>query len=221
MSRGLRHKYTRTLAGRCIMTVSHLPPGARSTPPRLWQCVAAPRSAAPTPARVRNGGCRRHGLQQCESNRIALPQSPAPLIERILSDPALTTERPCSLSTGLLFGDQLAPIPTSLLPHPSSIQPLRPFRKGGSQGAYNHRHSEGGRHFDVSRPLLCFGNLRPSTLPLREVATIGHLKSFPACRPTARVTREEIEGLNVILVRVGPADTVAGGLCASGRTSKR
>jgi hypothetical protein len=45
------------------------------------------------------------GVVPVEFNRISLPQSPAPPIERPLSDPALPTERPGLLPTGLLFGD--------------------------------------------------------------------------------------------------------------------
>ena len=109
------------------MTVPHPAPGGGWLHPRRWRCATAPRFAAPTPARSPEWWSLAGAVSSNANCTVsALPQSPAPLVERILSDPALATERPGLLPTGLLFGDQLAPVLTSLLPHPSSIQPLRP-----------------------------------------------------------------------------------------------
>ena len=119
------------------MTVPHPAPGGAWPHPRRWRCATAPRSAAPVPARSPEW---RRPPAPSPAARIPpyhLPQSPAPLVKRILSDPALATERPGLLPTGLLLGDQLAPITTLLFSHPSRIQRSGLRRKGGSQAAYH------------------------------------------------------------------------------------
>src|ERR1700693_119095 len=52
MSHGFRHKYTRTLAGRCIIPARPPAPSATSSPPLGCLCAAAPRSSAPVRVRI-------------------------------------------------------------------------------------------------------------------------------------------------------------------------
>src|SRR6185437_8174733 len=123
--------------------------------------------------RRRHLRARRLGLQHREAHRLLLSQPLPPLIERMLADAALATERSHLLPARLLLAQQLAPILPPGILHSSNMSAEPPRWKSGSSAAYDGSIYVSGATTSLDFPTTA-GSFQPVPLvPAWNTSVVG------------------------------------------------